>query len=634
MAQINKPNVIMKPSDMYKNATGQALDAYKQMSDVMNMKKQTELQSKEFEWNKRLKAAESFYNGLLVPLANQIPGGMQGLVRNMGPQMAPFMELLGFSKQATQAIFSKMATLPPGQEEVMQTMMANYLANSIGGERSGLPAAEAEIKARKGLMTDLIKVDGGAAGALGEARPETQGSPGQEKSQTSQGGDVSYQPGVDTTAGTGRPMQVEQYGEPTENMYASQSKFDESKNKMVRMPDKNISSGGEYTLSEQETLDGASGSLAYWIRSGITGNPREDGAPQTQEDILLQNNIRAEIDKLNEGNKSRTLKLPDWANQEKKAEPMPEPKVESQPAAESSKRKMTGIVGNLKRAGTVGNTPVGEATFKKNLDAGLKEFKVYWSNSVVTPEIIKNAVTHFSDADLKDYLLGIPGQTQKLLANENLQLTLQENSQMLQADMFNAEMLNNVTQFGIKMGLEEEKFTHLKNMDWKNMDLNERQVALSELMATEAHILMKAKATLRAQAEAAGPEGVGMKEFLGYFDSFDAYIKDPDLLKDMPAGMRPMFNNYVKTLANIMGMEAYESVILKFNGKFQKEGGVEFDAPGRGVTTEKRSVTAPVGHIDIEQIRSGAQTGGQKQAAPTTTQSLEDKILSDLTGGR
>ena len=152
MAQVIQPNVVMKPSDMYKEATSQALDAYKTMSSVMDMKKQTELQEKQFEWNKKLQMVDAVYNGFLVPFANRTPGGMQGVFREMGPQLVPLMELMGFSKEAATSFVKSAADLPPGHEEIMEKLAVEWLVSEHQAEEQGMHPIAAQLGATEKML--------------------------------------------------------------------------------------------------------------------------------------------------------------------------------------------------------------------------------------------------------------------------------------------------------------------------------------------------------------------------------------------------------------------------------------------------------------------------------------------------
>ena len=193
-----------------------------------------------------------------------------------------------------------------------------------------------------------------------------------------------------------------------------------------------IESGGTYTLKEGEDFNTAKGSLAYYLAGGTPNQ-----APP--QDLAMA--WRRKIDTLNP-EAGDTIKLPEWADPEVAAKPLVvETKKDLAPG------RMTGIesrissaVGNIRRAIPIMGTPVGRTSLKKNLETGMDEFKVYWSNKVLTPEMIRNAVAKFSPTDLKDYVLGIPGQTQKLQAETDLRTALQEDAQKFQREMFDEEM--------------------------------------------------------------------------------------------------------------------------------------------------------------------------------------------------
>jgi len=247
MPPINKPNVIMKPSDLYKQATGQALDAYKTMESVMNMKKQTELQNKQFEWNKRLKAAESLYNAFIVPGANAHPGKVPGFVREMGAQLAPFLELVGFSSSSAQVFLNKLSQVAPGQEEIMGYTMSNFLVNAQQAESKGMTPQQADAQARKiiidydPLAGQVGKRETGDQGLPEEGIPAAQGQAAQTvPGYSMQIPDQAYPAGVnvprESAAGGGMGREITAYavGQPV-----------------------TIESGGIYTLKEGEDFNTA-----------------------------------------------------------------------------------------------------------------------------------------------------------------------------------------------------------------------------------------------------------------------------------------------------------------------------------------------------------------------------------------
>ena len=319
----------------------------------------------------------------------------------------------------------------------------------------------------------------------------------------------------------------------TGEMYASQQTYSDSLQKMIRMPDQEVFSGGEYKLDPKEDFNGAKGSVAYYIRGALTGNPGRP--PRNAEEVQLQNAWRVKIDALNP-EKSDTIKLPQWVAPEAKQEFVSEvaEKTTSAPAP-----KITEPLANIQRLLNVAGTEVGNRAIKKNLEKASREMKVYWSNNQVTDEVLKKSMSMFSPSDIKDYVLGIPGQTQRLQANAELQRELQEDSQAFQRELLSVEnqkwmmsFLASRTDAADQKAMAQAAFDHAKSIDWANLSVREQQLELSKLQATYEHVYNTAFAQWKARVDAEGLAAGGAEGAAGmdldYFKALTTLLSKRD----------------------------------------------------------------------------------------------------------
>jgi hypothetical protein len=627
MAQINRPNVVMKPSDLYKQATGQALEAYKTMSSVMDMKKQTELQEKQMEWNKRLKAAEAFYNGFVVPGANAHPGKFAGFVREMGPQLSPFLELMGFSQSSAAVFLNKLSQVTPGQEEIMGYAMSNYLVNSQQGESKGMTHVQADNQARKALIDvdPMADLKGLPEGREGKRETGDQGSPGGGTAAT------QVQPGYrmavenmqgQTTVPTSSPS-----GKP---IWAYTNIPGQGPASPIQ-----VESGGNVTVPEGVDKGTFRGDLAWYL----SGGTREAGHPNRE----LLGPMRAKIDALNPDPNATQLKVPSWATPEgsqsfeKEAQ-----KVASKPDTPEQTTAATKIkqsVTTLKRSLPVSNTEVGRRATVRNVENVVDNFKVYFSNEVLTPQMIKNAVSHFSETDLRDYVLGIPGQTQKIQA----QFDLQANEQAFRKLLFDEELMANMLQFAEKIQLDKDQlqlardsFEHAKSVDWSKLGLDERAQLLAEQMASIEYIMDTARAKAKVGMEFMTNDG-SLKDALGMVDQ----LLDP-LLREgkIPDELKGLASQYLSVLEGIYEVpEGYLWRYYNRKGELVKSGRPE--SPATATPGEEKSRFLfpgwsgvkryePVGPINLDQLRGGggAQGGGAQQ--PPGMSEEEKRLRAEL----
>jgi len=602
MAQINKPNVIMKPSDLYKQATGQALDAYKTMSSVMDMKKQTELQEKQFEWNKRLKAADAFYNGFIVPGANAHAGGWGGYVREMGDKLAPFFELVGYSPEATKVILNKMSKLSPGQEEIMGYMAANYLANEQKAEAAGATPQQASVNAMKDLVSwDPVAEAAKNVGEAGRRMTGDQGSPGK----TPADGKVEVQPGY--------RMAVEnQQGETTvpsegitgRNVWAYTNIPGQGPASPI-----SVESGGNVSVPEGVDASTFRGDLAYYIAGGTRNNP---------PDPALAKAWRNKIDALNPKGDETTLQLPEWTAPEAKEKFVSAVKEEAkEPPSPQAKEAVI----NINRYLPVANTEVGKRALKRAMTKASEEFQVRWSNEVVNEEVIKNSASMFSPSDIRDYVLGIPGQTQRLEANADLQREIQANSQDFQREMLSVENMRWATEFAHKVGMDEEQmnlmkeqFEHAKNLDWSKLSIEEQRLELTKLRATYEYMYNTALAQYKARIAAEQAAGLEGGEFdIDLFKAL-ATIAAKKGTRTQPGLASDLTSEAERMLGEMMGLPP-ESVNSKpFRDWVKRKwsniwGGESTATPQTSAPTPAQTRT-PVESIDLGQIYNQA-TGGR-----------------------